>query len=95
MLPVRKPVRAICIFLGSGDCKQGQEVSPCYELVSKNGTDRILLVFQQPHSVFYHDFVLESCELDDFLCNPGPDDVHVDFSCIDLEMTMLYVASIV
>lgn len=78
---VKKPVRFICIFFGSGVWNvaiSGRVVG------GREGAYRVLYVFQQAHSIFNYDLIFKTDELDDLLGNPWPNDVEVHFLHVHL-----------
>jgi hypothetical protein len=81
---VRKPVRLICIFLGSGVCVDGINTGFREERREKC-IHRLGFIFKESHGVLDEDLVLETDELDDLFSDPRSNDLQVDLTHIYLD----------
>src|SRR5260221_6124206 len=81
---VRKPVRLICIFLGSGVCVDDINTGVRDKCRGKC-IHRLGLIFKESHGVLDEDLVLETDELDDLFSDPRSNDLQVDLTHIYLD----------
>jgi hypothetical protein len=81
---VRKPVRLICIFLGSGVCVVDINTG-VREKCRGKWIHRLRFILKESHGVLDEDLVLETDELHDLFSNPRSNDLQVDLTHIYLD----------
>jgi hypothetical protein len=81
---VRKPVKLICIFLGSGVCVN--DINTGVTEICRGKCDhRLGFIFKESHGVLDENFVLETDELHDLFGDPRPNDLQVDLTHVYLD----------
>lgn len=81
---VRKPVRFICIFLGSGVWSR-PEISSIH-IIKVESAYGLILVFEEAHCILYNNFVIKADKFHDLFGYPRSNDHQVHFPHINLYM---------